>query len=309
MSWLALIIIAVIGDSTRIFLDNYSTDVFYKGRGANAQKLFFGYAHVIVWVLLGVIFGFGLDKLSWGMILNLLVSGILSSVAGIFYYKALEIDDSTNLTIFIQLAPILYLIMGWIFMGESISLLQMLAFLVILMGPTLIILTTRKRSRKTKMRAVFIAGLYVLISVFGNLIFTYAAKYSSGEISFVTTMLWMLLGKGVANLAIVYANRKLVRRWREVFKKSHGKVLQPLMVNEIVYVVKDFAYRGALVVAPAVAVASAVGDSAEPIVTFLLGVVLTLIWPKFGREKLNRKSVMVHLAATILVVIGVILIQ
>jgi hypothetical protein len=55
--------------------------------------------------------------------------------------------------------------------------------------------------------------------------------------------------------------------------------------------------------------ASAASDSVTPVVIFFMGIVLTLIWPKFGREKLNRKNVLVHLVATMLVVIGIVLLQ
>ena len=61
--------------------------------------------------------------------------------------------------------------------------------------------------------------------------------------------------------------------------------------------------------APSVALASAASDSTTPIMIFFMGIVLTILWPNFGREKLNRKSVLVHLIATVLVVAGIILIQ
>jgi hypothetical protein len=40
-----------------------------------------------------------------------------------------------------------------------------------------------------------------------------------------------------------------------------------------------------------------------------MGLLLTLIWPKFGREKLQKKVILVHFIATILVVIGIVLMQ
>ena len=86
-------------------------------------------------------------------------------------------------------------------------------------------------------------------------------------------------------------------------------MLRPLSINCLVRVVQQFAYRGALIAAPTVAIASVASDSAEPIVIFFMGLLLTLIWPKFGREKLQRKTVLVHLIATILVVVGIILLQ
>ena len=290
----------------RIFIDNYASDVYFKGNGAVSQKLFYGYAYLLLSSVILVFTGFNIFVTSWSVIAIVILSGILASVAGIPYYKALEIEDSTNLGIFIQLAPILYLVLGWIFLGETITPTQFIAFFVILAAPLLIILTTRKRSRKVKLRAVFYAFLFVLIAVISNLIFV---KASTPDLNFASSIALLFIGKGIANLVIVYMRPKWRKRFRNVLKSSHRKVLRPLIINSCIGAIKDFAYRGALIAAPAVALASAASDSAEPIVIFFMGLVLTIIWPKFGREKLNRKTVLVHLIATVLVVAGIVLLQ
>ena len=50
MSWLIFVAAAVLFDSARIYADNYSSDVYFKGRGAVSQKLFFTYALGLVGV-------------------------------------------------------------------------------------------------------------------------------------------------------------------------------------------------------------------------------------------------------------------
>ena len=305
MSWLWLVAAAVILDSLRIFIDNYASDVYFKGTSSVSQKVFYAYAYIVVAVIVFLLSFQSLSALSLLTILLLILSGIISSIAGIFYYRVLEIDDSNNLAIFIQLAPLLYLIYDW-FTGATFAPLQIVAFVVILLAPFLIIISSRKKSRKTKLKAALLAFLYVLVSVISNLIFV---GVNSSEFNFGLVMAFVFLGKGIGNLAIVYSKPKLRKRFSVIYRKSHAKVLRPLIINSIVGFSKDFAYRAALVSAPAVALASVVSDSAEPVVVFLLGVVLTLIWPKFGREKLDKKSVLVHLVSTILVVIGIILIR
>ena len=306
MNWLAFVAIATLFDSIRIFIDNYTSDVYFKENGAVSQKLFYGYTYILISVIILFFTGFDFISQNLMVILLLLLSGMLSSLSGIPYYRALEIDDSTNIGIFIQLAPILYLILGCFFLGETISPSQFIAFFIIIAAPLLIVLSSRKRSRKTKLRAIFFAFLYILIAVISNLIFV---KANTESIDFVSEIAILFLGKGIANLLIIYSYPKWRKRFLTVVKSSKRKVLRPLISNTIIGVIKDFAYRGALITAPVVALASAAADSSEPIVIFFMGLVLTLIWPKFGREKLNKKSVLVHLAATILVVAGVILLQ
>ena len=171
MIWLLFVAIATLLDSTRIFIDNYSSDVYFKGRGAVSQKIFYGYAFLVIAAVLTFVTGFDFDFNYFPKYALFLTSGLLSGLAGIPYYKALELDDSTNIGIFTQLAPVLYLIMGWLFLGETFSPFQLFAFAVILLAPILIVATTRKRSRKIKIRAVIFAFLYVLIATIGNVIF------------------------------------------------------------------------------------------------------------------------------------------
>lgn len=306
MIWLFLVGIATILDSARIFVDNYSSDVYFKGRGSVSQKLFYGYAFTIGAFILAAVTGFDFNANYWLNYLLFFASGLLSGIAGIPYYKALELDDSTNISIFTQLAPIFYLVIGWFALGENFSPYQLVAFAVIILAPLLIIATTRKRSRKIKIKAVCYALLYVLIAVIGNVIFV---KENTPDLNFLTEILFVFLGKGVSNLIIVYSRPKWHRRFYAVMKSSRKKVLRPLISNSIIGFTKDVMYRQGLILAPSIAVASAASDSAEPIVIFFMGIVLTLIWPKFGREKLDRKTVIIHLIATILVVAGIVLLQ
>ena len=306
MSWLIFVAAAVLFDSARIYADNYSSDVYFKGRGAVSQKLFFTYALGLVGVVLLAVTGFDFAGLTVQGVTLFLLSGFLSSIAGIPYYRALELDNSTNLGIFIQLAPILYLVLGWLFLGDTISPLQLVAFLIILSAPLLIFFTTGKRSRLVKLRAIACAFLYVLIAVIANLIFV---KENSTDVNFVTEMALLFLGKSLGNFFIILVKPSWRRRFQSVVKSSKKKVFRPLLSSLAFSLVKDFAYRAALVLAPTAAIASAISDSSEPIVIFFMGILLTLLWPKLGREKLSRKSILVHLIATILVVVGVLLIR
>ena len=310
MNWLILVGVAVLFDVFRIFIDNYISDVYYKGREVAAQKLFSAYAKTIIGIIILIAVGFNFSQFDPLTMFLLFLSGVLSSIAEIPYYVALGIENSTNLGIFIQLAPIFYLILGWLFLGETFSLIQLIAIAIILVAPILIVLTSRKRSRKVKMHAIFLAFLYVLISVIGNLLFT---SVNAGRLEtdiLIEEIAIVVFGVGIMDLIIMYIIfPKWRKRYLHVQKASKNKVLVPLSASLVVGVIKTFAYRMALIAAPAVALASAASDSVEPIVIFFMGIVLTLIWPKFGREKLDKKTVLVHLIATVIVVVGIVLMQ
>ncbi|MBR2709475.1 EamA family transporter [Candidatus Saccharibacteria bacterium] len=306
MIWIYLVIANVLSDTLRIYLDNFITDVYFKGREAIAQRLFHGIGITIFAATMMLIFNQDFAGLPPVTFFILFGAGIISACANIPYYKALECDDSTNLGIFIQLAPILYLVLGWLYLGDTISPHQLLAFCIILSAPLLIVLTSRKRSRGVRLRAMGLAFLYVVIDVIGNLLFVHNVDPA---INFAVPLSISMLGVGIGNAAIVLLNRKWRRRFFTVASKTKGKIYPPLTFDLILSITKTVTYRGALYFAPAVALASVASDATEPIVIFFVGIVLTLIWPKFGRENLTKKTVAVHLLATILVVIGIVLMQ
>jgi drug/metabolite transporter (DMT)-like permease len=307
MTWLIFVAITVFIDSIRIFIDNYVSDVYFKGKDAAAQKLLYGYLLIPFAIVTLIITGFDFDVTPLNVALTLFVGGLINGISGIFYYKTLEIDDSTNLGIFIQLAPVFYLVLGWLFLGETFSPLQLLGFAIIMAAPLIIVLSTRKKSRKIRIKAILYSFLYVFIAVVSNLIFIRGNDRT--DASFVTTISIVLLGKGLADLLIVWCNPKWHRRWYQVVRRSRKKVFRPMLANFCVGTAKEFTYRAALATAPTVAIASVASDSSEPIVIFFMGLLLTLIWPKFGREKLNKKTIIVHLIATILVVTGIVILQ
>lgn len=306
MSWLVLVLISTVLYCINIFVDNYVSDYYFKGRDAVATKLFYGWAWIIVAIPMMIFFWNEYAQVDFLSLLILFGAGLMHGLAGVPYFKALELDDSTNLGIFIQLAPVLYLILGWIFLGESFTPLQLVAIGIILLAPILIVVTTRKRSRKVRLRAVFYSLIYVTLAVVANLIFV---KTDAETLGMIPKIVLVFLGKGISNLLIVYLRPRFRKRFTYVRKSTKNKVLIPLALNELFGIFKEITYRAGLILAPAVAMASAASDSVTPVVIFFMGIVLTLIWPKFGREKLNRKNVLVHLVATVLVVVGIVLLQ
>ena len=306
MNWIIFIAINIISASMTIFIDNYVTDVYFKGREANSVKTLSGFAYVIYAIAMTLIFGINFQDTNILSVILIFSTGIISSIGSIPYLKALECDDSINLGIFIQSAPVLYLILGWFLLGESFSPFQLVSFAIILSAPVIILLNTRKRSRKVRLKAIMYASLFIITYVASALIFV--IENDSG-LTLTSSLAIVLFGKGVGNIIIIAFKPKWRKRFCHVIKESKNKALVPIMINTVIAVVADFSYRIGLATAPTVAFASAISDTGEPIAIFFLGLVLTLIWPKFGREKLDRKSVRVHLIATVLVVIGIILMQ
>ncbi len=306
MTWIPILIINVIADSIRIFIDNYVSDFYFKGKQSVAQKTFYGWTDLLFGIIIGAFFSADFNTATVSTIILLLVSGVLASLGGIPYQRALEIEDSTSIGIFIQFAPILYLILGWFFLNQAFSPLQLVAFAFILSAPLVIVFAARKKSRHLKIKAILYALLYVIFYVSSTFIFV---KEGANGINLIGAISLVLIGKGIGSLVIIYTRPKLRERFYHVAIHSKNKVLKPMFINAFIGVIANVFYRLALYLAPSAALASAISDTSEPIFIFFMGILLTLIWPKFGRESLNKKAILAHLGATVLVVIGVVLMQ
>lgn len=306
MNWLVVLAIAVVSDALRIFIDNYISDVYFKEKGAVSQKIVSGIVTPILGIIILIVTGFNFTEIPPVALTLLLMSGVLGSLAGIPYYKALEIDDSTNIGIFFQFSPILYLIIGWIIGDEHFSIIQLLACFIILAAPLLVVITAKKRSRKVRIKAALLAFISIIFYVASGETFI---QGNVDGINIFSEIGLVLITKGLSDLLIIGSRRKLRRRLAKVVKSSRRKVLFPINISIVMRVIQEFSYRIGLIIAPSVAIASAASDAVEPAVIFFMGLLLTILWPKFGREKLQKKTVLVHFIATVLVVIGIVILR
>ena len=306
MNWLVVLAIAVVSDALRIFIDNYISDVYFKEKGAVSQKIVSGIVTPILGIIILIVTGFNFTEIPPVALTLLLMSGVLGSLAGIPYYKALEIDDSTNIGIFFQFSPILYLIVGWAIGDEQFSIIQLLACFIILAAPLLVVITAKKRSRKVRIKAALLAFISIIFYVASGETFI---QGNVDGINIFSEIGLVLITKGLSDLLIIGSRRKLRRRLAKVVKSSRRKVLFPINISIVMRVIQEFSYRIGLIIAPSVAIASAASDAVEPAVIFFMGLLLTILWPKFGREKLQKKTVLVHFIATVLVVIGIVILR
>lgn len=312
--WLVLVLVAAVGASISAFFDNYITDVFFKERTPQAAKCLYGPICLIF--ALSIIISYQLNGNTPEIsILNLgliLLSAILSSIGSIPYYLALKTENTTGAMIFSQLSPIFYLILGFLFLGEKITGVQLIAFLILLLSSGSIIFFSKKRSKKTEIRAALLFVLYIFMHAVAGIIYIFATRgikttVDNNNVVFFAYAI-LMAAKGVFDTLCFVFVKKWRIRCKNVLRQSKRKVLIPIVVNQAIWFVADFALKYSQVSGQA-AIVSVVSMSAELVITFILGVILTAIWPRFGREKLDRRTVVVHFLAVFLAVIGIILLE
>ena len=314
--WLILVIIAIATATVNVFVDNYISDVIFKDRLPECQKNFYAFAYFAIGLalVLGVVLAHDFAPLTLGSILAIVAAGTISSLSTIFYYKALGHDESTTVTILDQLSPVAVGLLSVVFLGETLSATDFLAFALIAAAPVILYLSSRKNSKKASRKTIIFMLCKILLGTISTLTI---AKFANIDLSSMTTLgpvLTMLgflcIGKGLGDFLPVAFNPEWRTRYSRVKSTTPAKKFYGLLsLDQIFWFIYDAAYYVAISIAPSVAVVSGILKISIPVSVLIAGVFLTLLWPSFGREHLTRRALRARILATLIAAAGVCLLQ
>ena len=302
MLWIILCILAASAWGLAAFIDNYQTDVIFRGKSPQSIKLINGPLYIIISIILVIVFRPQFPEL-WQIGL-LILSGCISSIGTFAYYQALKHEEPTGAAIFYQLQPVMFLVADYLIFHEEITPLQIVGLVTILLAPFVIIFS-RKRAKARRMEkiAAFFLVIYVAIA-------TVSAELcirAGAGLDFTAIIPFYIFGRGMTD-CFAGVSPKLRRRNRSALKRYGFKYIGSAIVDSALCATADCCYRFSLIVGVS-AIVSAFANAAELIITFLFGIVLSIIWPNFGREKLQRRIVLAHAIGVILCIIGLAIIQ
>jgi len=312
MLWLVIVLIIASVGSIGTFIDNYAADVVFKKNKPEAFKFFssFGYATLML-VAAGI---FGIEHIGFWLIAIFTLAGTLDALGNIPYFQALKYQETTSITIIRQISPIFALILGVMFLDQSITFVQLIAFLFILSAAAVVLFagTGRRRAKfeprmiSTMLVAIFIWVVSDVVFVAGFVHAVNIEAFSAGSIW--TAIFWFALGKGILPFILGLTLKSWRTRLKRVWRDSPKQFAIAGTFSNLIRVSLDCLWRFVITIAP-LALLNVVGNVTRLLFTFGFGLALSVIWPTFGREKITKKAILAHLVAVVLAVIGVILLQ
>ena len=238
------------------------------------------------------------------IIILALASGAITSVSSIFYYLALRNEESTTDAIFFQIIPVICIIADFFILGHEITLQQINGFILVLIAPIVIALSRRRKSaRKLEFKAFGLFMAYVIFHAAGSIGYAKAEQYNPDA---MTLFFWFIAGRAIFDTLCTIFVPKYRKRIKQVLRKDGLRFVVLASLTLGFTAIGDFLVRYSYNFTTT-SLATVVANASELIATFILGIILTIIWPKFGREKLSRHIVISHLVAVILIIIGIIL--
>lgn len=296
MTWILLAFCGPVLWAASTHIDKYLVERFFKDSGVGALLIFtaliglFGLPFIAAFVDVFAIGATGIAVTS--------LSGLLYLTAMYFYLRALQQEEATVIAPLFQTSTLFTYAIAYFVLHERLTGTRLLGGLLIIVSAAAISYEPGHRF-KLGIVAPILACTATLAA--SSVIF----KFFAIKDAFWAVTFWSFAGEALFG-AVMLAVPRVRRNFLGMFKKSPGAVIGINAANELINLGGGLAMRYASLLGP-VSLVQAIGGTTSFFV-FAFGVILSLFFPKLGRENLSRGSLVQKGVAVILIVAGVILI-
>lgn len=312
--WLLLPVIASVFYSLSAVLQNFIVDTAMPKKRAAS----FLATHIITFtfgmLLVLALFGRSVFMVPLGSAFGLMLAGVINTVGSAFYYKSLQVGDTIDISIYNQVGPLLSLALGVTVLGQDITASQALAFLFIMIAAVIIVFSgvDSKRNKTPDLTTAGLALISVTFSTVSDILFVYFLEGTKDYTLFGQSFFYFELGSCVATIiALIFFEswRDALKRAFKTSKKRHVNNLA-MWADNIVSTFAEVIQKFGLIVAPLVALFSAVSRVSSLVSSFVLAIVLGRAFPKFiHAKKLTKKAIYSYMIAGFLILVGIIMIN
>ena len=299
--WLLLAFCGPVCWAVSTHIDKYLVDRYFRGSDTAVLMLFTALTGV---VLLPVIWGIepAILKPEAGAIAVMTISGILYMGAMLFYLRAIQSEEASVVAPLFQASTLFTFLLGYVFLHERLGAIQFLGGALIVTGALGLSLQGGVAMRGFKARLV----LLMLGATFVLALSTVLFKFFAIRDDFWTTTFWTFAGQGLFGAALLI-RPGYRRQFAALFRKNPGAVMGVNAANELINLGGGLGVRYAALLAP-VALVSAISSTTTLFVVGI-GILLTLFFPKLGREDLSPRNLAKKGLGAFLIAAGVFLIE
>jgi drug/metabolite transporter (DMT)-like permease len=229
-------------------------------------------------------------------------SGVLYMGGMLFYLRAIQQEEASVVAPLFQANTLFTWLLGYFFLRETLNGLQVAGMVLVLAGALSVSVDRHFRLASFKTGLV----LLMLAACFAVALSSVLFKFFAVDDSFWATTFWTFAGEGLFGLVLL-AVPHYRRQFMQLVRRFPGAVMGVNASNELVNLGAGLSVRYATLLAP-VALVTAV-SSTTTFFVFAFGILLTLFFPKLGREDLSRGNVLRKGAGAILVMAGIALVE
>jgi drug/metabolite transporter (DMT)-like permease len=207
------------------------------------------------------------------------------------YLKAMESDEPTVVVVFYQLVPVLGPIFGYLILGETVSMKQLGAMAVTIIGTAIVAFELNEDGIKLKKETI----KYMLIACACWALESTIFKKVALEENVWRSAFWEHLALGVVGIGIFVFMPKYRQGFLRQFKKNSRTVVGLNAINEMLFMTGNMAMAFAALMAPIALVLFT--NAYQPIFVMAIGIILAVFFPKFATEKVKGRHLVQKLIA------------
>ncbi len=237
-------------------------------------------------------------------LINFLIASLSSTavtIGIILYYKAVQYEEISRITILNQLIPVFVLVLSFLILNESLSSSNFIGF-IFLLSAGLVVSYKKIGTRLKISRAfylMFISAIFIAVAYV-------SAKHIFNVAPFWSAVLWLRLTSFVALVVLFIPSikKEFIETFTGMKNSIKGLLGLKMTVDFIAFIISDFA----ILLGP-VSLVSALSASSSPLLVFVLALLTTLYFPKILKEDISRKNILIKLLAILLIIIGIIFVN
>ncbi len=231
----------------------------------------------------------------------LFLNAVISVLALVFWFKALNREDVTIITIMLQLIPVFTLLLAPLLLkGQDISLVQLIGGVVIVLAALMV---TYEPSKKKFSKNRLITLLLMTFASLAYALWEVLERFVNQSHDFNQTTMWSNIMLLLVGVIIIMFSKTYRRSFRKMMKSNGAKVVGLNLLNELLYSFGGVAatYAGTMV---SVALVSFVTSGVQPFATMMLGIMITKLFPKVEKETITKEDIIKRLVAISMCVVG-----
>ncbi len=269
--------------------------------GSNIKTLFVfstliaGLVFSPIWLIISK-FSVSISAIS---LIAILLSTLTYLLATYFYFKALDKNDASIVSVMFQMIPVFSYVLALIFFKENLTIQQIIGSIIIILSAIIISFDFEKKNNKSKFKAFLLMILSSLFYAIYFILFDVAIRHSS----YNSCAFWYQIGFLIMGIILM-----CIKSYRITFIKAiknNGKTYFSLNVtNEVLNLIANLLVNFANLTIP-IALANVL-NGFQGIFVFLLGIVGVKFLPKYFKENLNKKVIFQKVSCIVLSVIGLI---
>ena len=302
MNWFFIAILAPIFWSINTHFDKFILSKYSKGRGVGSVFLFstffsIFFSAIVLALKHNEIFFYSNSQ----NFLFFLVPGLFGGLGFYFYLQSLRTEESSVVVALYQLSPVFAYFLGYLFLGEILTLTQILAALVVLIGASILSFDLEEIEGKIsiKWEMVGFIVLSALFFAFNDVLFK---KFTIYQGSFVTSLFWQHLGIFIVGASFFFFSKNFREDFFSLIKNNRAKIFVLNGLSEFFYILGGLLSNLATLFAPVVLVL--VVNTYQTVFTFIIGLSLTLLLPHIVTEKISKRHLIQRILAIVIILLG-----